>query len=249
MTCKRSWSTLVLVVGAVAFASDGWAEDQGARQILQRAIQTVGGERTLARLKLPMMWMERGTFYGTGQELSYVAQYAAKWPLWYRQEVENAFTITVSGKKAWVSNADGTQELTGSDLQERMKQTRVAWAERLFPLTDKAYKLHSIDGIQVGGRATVGIRTSHPDGRDIKFYFDEQTYLISKIETMVISPLDGASPDPVLSEAYYSDHKSFGGVKMPSKLKLYYDKQLIVEGETIDYKIAATLDPKHFEEP
>ena len=36
---------------------------------------------------------------------------------------------------------------------------------------------------------------------------------------------------------------------MPSKYKLYYDKKLFVEAETIDYKVFATLDPKHFDEP
>ena len=240
-------SALVLAIGVPAFASSELPEDKEAKEILQRAIKAVGGERTLARLKSPMMWMERGTFYGMGQGVPYVRQYAAKWPDWYRQEIENVFTITVSGKKAWMSSAAGVQKLAGAQFEERMKQVRVAWAERLFPLTDKAYKLSTIDGIQVDGRATIGIKASHADNRDIRFFFDKETYLIAKIETMVISPQHGL--DPVLSEAFYTDHKSFGGVKMPSKYKLIYDKKLFVEAETIDYKIAATLDPKQFEAP
>ncbi len=252
MMRKLMLSTSALVICALAFASNGLPEDKAqdkeAKEILQRAIKAVGGERSLARLKVPMMWMERGTFHGTGQALPYVGQYAAKWPSWYRQQIENAFTITINGKKAWMSGGGGrVRKLVGAQLEERLRQTRVAWAERLFPLTDKAYKLSTIDGIQVDGRATVGIKASHADNRDIRFFFDKETYLIAKIETMVISPQHGL--DPVLSEAFYTDHKSFGGVKMPSKYKLIYDKKLFVEAETIDYKIAATLDPKQFEAP
>ena len=93
----------------------------------------------------------------------------------------------------------------------------------------------------------MAINASHLDQRDMKIFFDKETYLIAKTETMVISPQHG--PDPVLSEAYYTDHKSFSGVTMPSKVRLFYNKKLFVEAETIDYKMAATLDPQHFEKP
>jgi hypothetical protein len=240
-------STLAFVLVAAASESKGMADDQDAKQILQRAIKAAGGVRSLERLKSPMMWMERGTFYGMGEGSPYVGQYAAKWPDWYRQEIENAFAISISGDSAWVTSPSGVKKLAGAQLDEQLKQVRVAWAERLFPLTDKAYELTAIDGVDINGRATVGIKAAHSDGRDIKFFFDKQTYLIAKIETMVISPQYG--PEPVLSETFYTDHKSFAGVIMPSKYKLYYGNKLFVEGETVDYKIGATLDPKHFEPP
>jgi hypothetical protein len=235
------------VLVAASSASTGLADDHEAQQILNRAIKAAGGNRSLDRLKSPMMWMERGTFYGMGEGSPYVGQYAAKWPDWYRQEIENAFAISINVDAAWVTGADGVKKLAGADLEERLKQVRVAWAERLFPLTDKAYELTTVDGVDIDGRATVGINAAHSDGRDIKLFFDKQTYLIAKIETKVISPQFG--PKPVTSETFYTDHKSFAGVLMPSKYKLYYGKKLFVEGETVDYKIGATLDPKHFEPP
>ena len=94
----------------------------------------------------------------------------------------------------------------------------------MFPLTGEAYELSTIDGIDVDGRATVGIQASHADGRDIRFFFDSETYLITKIETMVISPQHG--PDPVLSETIFMDHRSFGGVRMPSKARVFRDHEL-----------------------
>ncbi len=235
--------TLALAIGVPALSSSVLAEDKQAQEILQRAIEAAGGEGRLSTLKFPMMWMERGTYYGEGEGIHYVAQYAAKWPDWFRQEIENAFTITVSGKKAWVSSAAGVQKLAGVPLEERLKLVRLAWAERLFPLTGKAYTLSTIDGIEVNGRPTVGFKASHADGGDFRFFFDKETYRIAKIETMVISPQHG--PEPVLREAFYTGRTSYG----PSKFKLIYDQELFVEGETIDYKVRATLNPKHFEEP
>ena len=51
------------------------------------------------------------------------------------------------------------------------------------------------------------------------------------METMVITPEHG--PKPVLSEAFFTNHRHFGGVRMPSKLKLKYNKKLYVEAETL----------------
>ena len=43
------------------------------------------------------LWMEKGTFHGRGEGQAFVAQYATKWPDWYRQEIEGAFVITANG--------------------------------------------------------------------------------------------------------------------------------------------------------
>ncbi len=235
--------TLALAIGVPAFSTVGRAEDEPAKETLERALKAVGGLGRLGILKRPMMWMERGTFYGDGEGVPYIAQYAVKWPDWYRQEIENAFTITVSGKKAWVSVAAGVQKLAGAQLEDRLKRVRLAWAQYLFPLTEKAYTLSTIDGIEVNGRPTVGIKASHADGGDFKFYFDKETYLIAKTEAMVISPQHG--PDPVLREAFYSGRSSY----VPSKHKIILDGKLFIEGETNYRKVAATVDPAHFEEP
>lgn len=240
-------SVLITFLGLMIFASLGRAEDQEAQQILKRAMNAAGGERNLERLKGATMWMERGTFYGMGDGVPYVGQYASKWPKWYRQEIENAFAITASGNNAWVTSPNGVQRLEGARLAEQIKQVQAAWAGRLFPLKDKAYTLTKIDGMTVNGRSTVGIEASHRQHGAMKFYFDRETHLIAKIENMVISPQHG--PEPVLSETFVTEHKSFAGITLPSKFKLHYDKKLFVEGETVDYKTGATLDAEKFKAP
>lgn len=240
-------STLTFGIGFWTFTDAGRAEELEAQEILQGAIRAAGGEQAFDRLKAPMMWMEQGTYYGMGEGIAYIGQYSSKWPNWYRQEIENAFTITVSGDAAWVTTPGGVEKLSGEQLEDQLKQARMAWAERLFPLTDDAYELTPIDGINVSGRPTVGIQATHADGGEIKLYFDQEHYRLVKSEAMVLSPEYG--PDPVLSEAVYSNHRSFGGVVMPAKFTIHRDGKLFVEGETIDSKVYATLDPAHFQEP
>ena len=240
--------TLCLVaLCATSTAPRAAEKDAAAEETVRRAIKAAGGQRALERMKGPTMWMDRGTFYGTGDAVPFVGQYATKWPHWYRQEIEGAYTITVNGEQAWVRDANGVQKLAGEQLKERLGQVRAAWSQRLFPLMEKSWRLSSIAGVEVAGRATTGIRASHANCRDLRFYFDKQSYLLLKLETEVVSPAHGA--DPVASESYFSRHKSFGGGKMPSKLRLFYDQKLIVESETVDYKLGATLDPQHFVVP
>ena len=206
MLHKLTSSLLITLAVLFVFALPGHAEDQEAEQILSQAMNAAGGQRNLERLKGPTMWMERGTFYGMGDGVPYVRQYASKWPNWYRQEVENAFAITASGEDAWVTSPNGVQRLEGAQLAEQMKQVQAAWAGRLFPLKDKAYSLRKIDGITVNGKPTVGIEATHSKHGAIKFYFDRETHLVSKIEQMVISPQHG--PEPVLSEIYLVLHRT-----------------------------------------
>lgn len=128
---RKLMLALVLFIGVPAFGSKGLAQDKDAIEILQRVIKAVGGEGSLGRLKSPMMWMERGTFYGMGEGQPFVRQYEAKWPDWFRQEIENGFAITVSGEQAWVSSSAGITKLSGAQLEEQLKQVRVAWAATL----------------------------------------------------------------------------------------------------------------------
>ena len=237
--------TLLAPVGAQE--SDKNASDE-ARRTLDRAIKAAGGQRALNRLKGPMMRMDRGKLYSMGEPIPFIAQYATKWPDWYRQEIEGVYALTVSGDRAWVTGRGGfLQKLGGEQLEEQLHQVRGAWTGQLFPLTQKSYKLAPVKGVQVNDKATVGIRARREKGRDIKFFFDKKTYLLVKVETEIVSPQYG--PKPVLSETYFSEHRSVGGARLPAKAKVYHGKKLVAESELVDYKMGATLDPEQFKLP
>lgn len=237
-------SVVALVIAMTTLTTQCLAEDQAAKETLRRAIAAAGGQGRLGTLKAPTMWMEKGTYHGGGKPVPFIAQSASKWPNWYRQEIENAYAVGVNGDRAFLSGPRGKRELAGDELNEQLARARQAYAMFLFPLAGEDYSLRSIWGVDIDGRPTVGIKASHRSGRDANFYFDKETYRLIKIKTVVVTPQTG--PEPVTSETFFSDHRSFGGAMLPAKYRLVYDGNLFAEGETVDVKVRATLDPQWF---
>ena len=222
-------------------------QEPDARQILQKAIDAAGGEQALAVFKTPTIWTERGTNFDGEAGTPYVARYVSKWPDQYRQELEGLYALTASGEEAWITTAAGAVALEGPALKEFQTQVRVAWAERLFPLLDeKQYTLSSAGPIAVGGKPAVGIVAKHTDGRDITLYFDRESHRLVKIETQYVAEPGGK---PQKLEAYYSEHKPFGGPVVPTAFEMFLGGRLVARGQSAEVKTDATLDPKLFQMP
>ncbi len=235
---------LTLILCACSFPVH--ADEKEARSILQRAIRAAGGERSLNRFKAPMMWMEKGTYHGMGKSQPYLGQYSSKWPNWYRQEIEGVFVSTVSGEHAWSKTQGKVTKLEGAQLKEKLKENRMFWAWRLFPLKDQAYQLSTAEGVEVNGRPTAGLKVTHKNGGECRLYFDKTSMLLVK-SSMMLSPTPGAKP--AQSQIYFSNHRGFGGSRLPSKMKVYLGGKLLIEAEIIAHKLFATLDPELFEAP
>jgi hypothetical protein len=193
------------------------------------------------------MWMETGTYYGMGEGIPFVAQYASYWPKrWYRQLIEGQFALGVAGDQLtlFTEGVDNGTKLSGAQAEGALHRIRVAWSQLLYPFIDDECALSNIPGVDVDGKPTVGIKAAHKSGSEIMLYFDKSTFLLSKTEAIVAAPeMNGRL---VKSETFFTDHKSFGGPKLPSKYKILYDGKLMVEGATVAIKTHATIDPALF---
>lgn len=237
---------LLLVLFAASTPCIAKESDAAAKETFRKAIDAAGGEGRFNTIKAPTMWMETGTYYGTGEGIPFVAQYASYWPKrWYRQLIEGQFAIGVAGEQVTMFKGRDTegQKLSGEIHKAALHSARVGWAQLLYPLSDDNYTLTNIPGVEVEGKPTVGIKAVHKSGSEVLLYFDRSTSLLTKTQAMVFAQeKDGL----VKSENFFSDHKSFGGVKLPSKYKILYDGKLFVEGETTAIKTHATIDPAWF---
>ncbi len=239
-------SILLFALFAMPLASKAAENDQPAENTLRKAIRSAGGKR-FNSIKAPTMWMETGTYYGTGQGVPFVAQYATYWPKrWYRQWVEGQFSIGIAGEQVTVFRGDSNegQKLSGPMLKAALHHSQVAWAQLLYPLTEDEYTLSNIPGIDVDGNATVGIKAVHKSGSEVSLYFDKRTFLLKKTEAMV--PAREYGGKMVESETVFSEHKRFGGVLLPGNCKILYDGKLFVESERKAIKTHATIDPAWF---
>ena len=238
---------LLIVITVTSATSTAQEKDWVAEENFRRAITAAGGEGQLNTIKAPTMWMETGTYYGMGEGVPFIAQYASYWPKrWYRQLIEGQFAMGVAGDQLTLFTdgvADG-RTLSGTTADAALHRIRVAWAQLLYPLVEDEYSLSNIPGVDVEGKPTVGLRAVDRSGSEVMLYFDKSTFLLRKIEAMVAAPeMDGKL---VKSETFFTDHNSFGGVKLPVKYKILYDDKLMVEGETVAIKTHATIDPAWF---
>jgi hypothetical protein len=227
---------------SIANAKDPIAEDN-----FRKAIKAAGGESRFSAIKAPTMWMETGTYHGMGEGVPFVAQYATYWPKrWRRQLIEGRFAIGIAGDQVTLFEGGEVEgrKLSGPTREAALHQARISWAQMLYPLIEDEYALSNIPGVDVEGEPTVGVKAVHESGSEVMLYFDTHTFLLIKIEASVTAPeMDGKR---VKSETFFSDHKSFGGVNLPGKYKIFYDGKLFVEGEITAIKTHATIDPTWF---
>jgi hypothetical protein len=238
---------IILITAVMGLTLDKAVAQPAAtgKEILEKAIKATGNK--FGNIRGPLLWMTRGIQHQNGSEEPFVAQFASRWPDWFRREVEGKETATVSHSDAWLTTPDGVAILSGRDRTEMFRQVRIIWATRLFPLQDEAqYRLKPIPGVTVDSRGTVGLRITHTDGHQFEFYFEANSYLLSKLTAKLQRP--GVSEEETV-EAYFSVHRSFAGVRMPTKVRVFYNGKLTTESEVVTSKSGATLDPGFFKFP
>ncbi len=237
----------ILCLLATVFIPTGLSQAaESGEAILERAINAAGNR--FGSVKGPMLWMTKGTAYQDGLSQPFIAQYATRWPDRFRREIEGVFTTTSNGEQVWITGRNGIRPLARNELKNARQQIRLRWLNYLFPLQDNPqYQLKAIPGIQVEKRPTVGLLATHQEGDEIKLYFDRETFLLTKMESMLQSTTEPQAT--VREEVFLSDHQSMGGVQVASREKRFHDGSLIMEAVRVATKTGATLDPEFFKTP
>ena len=143
----------LVAFAAMSTLSIANAKDPIAEGNFRKAIKAAGGEGRFSAIKAPTMWMETGTYYGMGEGVPFVAQYASYWPKrWRRQLIESRFAIGVAGEQVTLFEGGDTtgRKLTGPTYDAALHQARIGWAQLLYPLLEDDYTLSSIPGVDVG---------------------------------------------------------------------------------------------------
>ena len=153
-------------------------------------IKAAGGEGRFSAIKAPTMWMETGTYYGMGEGVPFVAQYASYWPKrWRRQLIESRFAIGVAGEQVTLFEGGDTtgRKLTGPTYEAALHQARIGWAQLLYPLLEDDYTL-SVEGrpvvkVLVQNHGAIGPITNGNLGMNFKLILNSSFWLISPART------------------------------------------------------------------
>jgi hypothetical protein len=241
----------VLLAGGVPARPD---EKPDPRAVIDRAMKAMGGEDLLKKFQAIEL-KDKGTFHGTGKAMPYTGAWAVQGARQLKftldMEVEGKkfrMVQVVNGTKGWMKYEDRqTAELKKEQLAEELEQMHAAWVITLVPLRDKAFKLSHAGGAKVAGKDTVGVRVEREGRRDVTLYFDRDTGLLAKAEFPVKEV--GGVGNEQKQENYYSEYKTFEGIKHATKVAVFREGKRFVEAEFTEVRPLPGLEESVFSRP
>ena len=225
---SRSLTVILLSLCALAAGPQGVQNKQGTGpetkppqsslsvdQILDRYFEAIGGAAAFRKLNSRVTKM---TLAIGDSDISCSFENYAEAPnkavMIGQIKLPNGIEFEISrgfnGTSGWSLNVaeGGYRELGGAELEMEKRDSQFNWDIRLRELYPK---------ITLIGRATVGANTTYcleatpKNGLAEKWYFDVQTGLLIRKETI----FESAIQDRITIETYYDDYREVDGVKLP----------------------------------
>jgi hypothetical protein len=249
MTRSILFVGIAVVMGAPGMAAR--AQEPRPEEIIDKAIRASGGED---RLKgLTGFTYKTRTVFEKGPTWSY--EYAADLPLRYRSEIKAGPTgsirsiVVINGDQGWLKMGADTTPYPPTFLDSMKKHTiRYLGPRSILRLRDRLSnprcQFSTVAECTIDGHPAVGLRMKLQDGPQETWYFDKETGLLLKEES-VTKRFEG---EDTVYATTCSDYKMIDGFQMACKVANYQDGKLTSTRELLDFK-AGTPDPEAFAKP
>jgi CubicO group peptidase (beta-lactamase class C family) len=124
-----------------------------------------------------------------------------------------------NGAVGWALNPtdNGFRELSGTELAEEKRDSEFYWEIKLKELYPKMALLGQV---KVGDHTAYCIEATPPEGHPLKLYFEAQTGLLVRIDSISENVSKGKIPE----ETYYEDYREVDGIKLPFIIRLPVNK-------------------------
>jgi hypothetical protein len=239
-----------IAAAVLACAGPALADDAAARSVIEKALKAHGGDLAEGVIVVK----SKGTVFAGGQEIAYSGTTFYSHP---KQRVELTFEAggmsmslvsVFTGEQGWVKLGQMLVEMTKDQVAEAREQMYAGRVGQLRPLLKEAgFQLSVIGEDKVGDRAVVGIRIARDKHRDVRLYFDKETWLTLKIETSIVP--DGGSNE-VEQITVLSDYKKTAeGVMYPGKIVMHRAGEKFLDGDVTEYKRLDKADDAWFTKP
>ncbi len=226
------------------------AERDEALKRLDKAIAAHGGIKALAKLQTIVQKMKgsmydpnRGSF-PTEQELK--IQFPDRLRLSSKISTPEGIKtvyIGVNRDSGWYGPEASIVEMPDDTFTDQLGELYLRRAQTLIPLRDEEFRLKPVNGIEVDGKPTVGIRVIHKKWPSLNLYFDQESSLLVRSVGLFIQ-----AKSKSVREMNFLDYKSFGDLTLPTRFVERLDYVTRVEC-TIDYSFPTKIDEKEFEKP
>jgi hypothetical protein len=248
------------ILGLAVAAAALWGTTPGAARagdremalaVIEQGIKAHGGEEGLVKA-------QRASRTGTGvltvadKELPFTDEVLMSLPdrLRITVNLENEpgkktpLILAVNGDKGWASQSGRVAELGKERLEDLREEAYVQWLTTLVPLRKDTFDLAPLPEVKVDGKPATGIKVSSKGHNDAKLYFDKASGLLVKIERRARE-----AGLQVEKEYLYSEHKTFDGVKLPTRQVELLNGRKFSQLSSATYKFLDKLDAAAFDKP
>lgn len=230
-----------------ALATSAIRADDAAKATIEKAIKATGWDKRKGDYA---SWKSKGKMNALGNEI----EFSGDWKVdtakgRYRMDIKVNFggmdldiMHVFDGEKAFESAAGMQQDVEGPKL-EYTKGTAARYRiMSLKPLlTDKEYKLTTVETKDVNGKPTVGVKVEGPGTSPVTMSFDKETGLPVKAEATVKNEFEDWKD--VLDESYFGDWKDAGnGMKEYKTMKVVRGGSTLFEATMSDYVVSEKPD-------
>jgi hypothetical protein len=231
------------------------AQDDVARSLIEKAIQALGGEKNVARLRAVHVKYE-GHVYRGETRVDLKAEAAVQLPGKFRMQMDLAFgnnKVSVldliagdKGKRGY--NGDEPQPLKEELFPSIRRALRNLAIEGMFPdfLKDRAYTLSPLGELKVNDRPALGVKVSRQGRADVDLYFDKMDRRLVKAEWKA-SSLD--LQQEVSWEVVFGNYKETDGIKRPRAVVVHVDGKKYIDMEVTEIRFAERIDDALFTRP
>lgn len=188
---------------------DAYIENTGGKDAwLAIKAMSISGSAVMQGMKFPM---EMTTAAGDKQYLKINVQ---------GQRIVQAY----DGETAWqIMPFAGITEPTPMSKDEAAQMEDTKFLSEFINTEARGFTLQSVEGKEVEGTPTYGVRVTHQDGYDVTYYFDQE-YMIPILTTV---PVKSGPQKGAMMETYLSDYAEVENIVMPMYLEVKVNGTLV----------------------
>ncbi|HEX8455796.1 MAG TPA: c-type cytochrome [Pyrinomonadaceae bacterium] len=181
-------------------------------QILQRYVEAVGGRAAVARIQTLSMKGTREASQNRNWPLEVTMKGADKLAIVVNIPQQGTLVQVFSGAEGWIKNPREMRAVTPAEVEAYRNA-----APMYAPIKIK----EPFPALVFNGRTKIGerdawvLRATSADGRVERYYFDTETGLLLRQQTLTPTVLI-----PIPEQIDYEDYRDVGGVKLPFTIRI-----------------------------
>jgi len=231
---------LMLVFGMSLFAQ----EAPSVEKIAETYIENIGGVKAWKALKTTSM---KGKANMQGMEFP-ITVTAAEGDMQYVEvDVQGQKIIQAyDGETAWqIMPFQGITEPTEMSEEEAEQSKEMRFLSEFIDSKERGFTLESVEGKEVEGTPTYGVRVTDTSGYDHTYYFDTE-YMIP---VMMTSSIKSGPQKGGTMETYMSDYQDVEGLTVPMFMEVKFNGTTVQKMTFTEVLINPEVDKAMFSMP